>query len=335
MTYFHMVTLKDIAQAAGVHPTTVSSILNHASVNSRFGAETKRKVNQAAKRLGYAQNRIARSLRTRQTGTIGLVAGNIQNPFFAALCVQLEAHLRALGYELVLTCHGADSEHDERDLALTLLGRSVDGLLIWSEQRGGVTPRLPKGSTTPRVWLGHGPRSEPAVTIDIREGLDLALRHLHGEGCRRLGYYAPSYAEHAGLPRTRPDVLDEACAKLSIPKPVRLFFPEQSWNLGAAVKCAIPLIGTARAEKLDAVLAYNDVSAVGWHIAAREQRFAPAVVGFDGSPLIKAWRPEISHVDIHSDQLAQMAVQLLIALIKGEPVAERRPHVHPTFVTAR
>jgi LacI family transcriptional regulator len=327
-----MVTLKDVARAAGVHPTTASSILNHASANSRFSEETKRKVDQTAKRLGYTQNRIARSLRTRKTGTVGLVAGNIQNPFFAALSVQLETELRTLGYDLVLACHGADSAHDERDLALTLLARSVDGLLIWSEQRDGSTPRLPKGSTTPRVWLGHGPRGEPAVTIDIAEGLELALLHLHERGCRRLGYYAPSYAEHAGLPKSRPDVLDEACRKLGIAKPVRLLFPEQSWNLGAAVKCATPLIKTARIGKLDAVLAYNDISAVGWHIAAREAGFNCTVIGFDGSPLIKAWRPEIPHVDLHSDTLARTAVHLLVDLMKNESPAEKRPCVHPTFV---
>jgi len=327
-----MVTLKDVAKAAGVHPTTVSSVLNNASGNSRFGEATRRKVNQAAKRLGYAQNRIASSLRTRKTGTVGLVAGNIQNPFFAALSLQLERHLRAVGYDLLLTCHGADSAHDERHLALMLLGRSVDGLLIWSEQRDGRTLRLPSGLRTPRVWMGHGPRNEPAATIDIAAGIELALSHLQQLGCRRLGYYAPSYAQTAGLPKSRPDILDETCQKLGMPSSVRLFFSEQSWNLGAAVQCATPLVLTARREGVDAVLAYNDISAVGWHIAAQQIGFQVPVIGFDGSPLIKAWRPQLSHVDLHSDRLAKTAVQLLVALIKGESPAERRPSVNPTFV---
>lgn len=330
-----MVTLREVAAAAGVHLTTASSVLNGASGNSRFGEETRRKVEQAAARLGYARNHLAGSLRTRRTGTVGLVAGNIQNPFFAALSLQLEAHLRDAGYALVLTCHGADSAGDERELAQTLLGRSVDGLLIWSEQRDGRTLRLPKQVATPRVWLGHGPRGEPAVTIDIAEGLALAVRHVHALGARRVGFYAPSYAEHSGLPKSRPDLLDAACAAVGLAPAVRLFFPGESWSLDTAVQCAAPLIARARAEGVDAVVAYNDVSAVGFHLAAREAGFTPPVIGFDGSPLIKAWRPALAHVDLLGDALAQAAVALLGALLKGETPPARRSEVRPVFVGGR
>jgi LacI family transcriptional regulator len=329
-----MATLKDIARVSGVHPTTVSSILNAASGNSRFSEATRRKVEQAAKRLGYARDYIARSLRTRKTRTVGLVAGNIQNPFFAALSLQLEAQLRTLGYDLVLTCHGADSAQDESDLAQTLVARSVDGLLIWSEQRDGQTSRLPKGSTTPCVWMGNAPRGEIAVSIDIAHGIELALRYVCSLGCRRLGYYAPAYAQFAGLPKSRPDILDEVCRKLAMSPPVHLFFPGQSWNLRAAVEYAFPLLNVAKQKQLDAVLAYNDVSAVGWHIASRERKHSWPVIGFDGSPLVKAWRPAIAHVDLHSDILGMTAVNLLCAMMKGESPSSKRTFVHPTFVAA-
>ena len=327
-----MTTLKDVAQAAGVHPTTASSVLNPATGNSRFSEETRRKVLQAAKRLGYAPNRIASSLRTRKTGTIGLVAGNIQNPFFAALSSQLEKSLGTHGYDLVLTCHGADTAQDEKALALTLLARSVDGLLIWSEQRDGITTRLPRNLATPRVWMGHGPRSEPAVTIDIAQGLRLAVQHLKQAGCRRLGYYTPAYAKHAGLPKSRPDLLDEVCRHLGMQPPERMFFPGQSWNLGTAVQHAAPLIAHAEAKQLDAVLGYNDLSAIGWHIAACERQLTFPVVGFDGSPLIKAWRPGLPYVDLRSEEIAGSAVELLLTLIKGKPPSVRRPLIMPVFV---
>lgn len=327
-----MVTLRDVAKTAGVHLTTASSVLNGASGNSRFSEETRRKVNRTAKRLGYSGNFIARSLRTRKTGTIGLVAGNIQNPFFAALSLQLEGHLRTQGYSLVLTCHGADSAADESELAQTLLARSVDGLLLWSEQRDGRTPRMPPASTTPRVWMGHGPRTEPAVTIDIAAGLELAVRHLRRLGCRRFGYYAPSYAESAGLPKSRPDLLDAVCHHLSLPSSMRLFFPGQSWNLDAAVECAPPLMKTARRAGLDAIIAYNDISAVGWHLATQHQGINLPVIGFDGSPLVKALRPRIAHVDLQIDAVAGSAVALLCTLMKGEAPVRCRTRVQPSFV---
>lgn len=327
--------LKDIARIAGVHLTTASSILNGSSSNSRFSEETRRRVEQVARKQGYVQNRLASGLRTRKTETVGLVAGNIENPFFATLSVQLETQLRAQGYDLVLTCHGSDSAQDESDLAQTLLSRSVDGLLIWSEQRDGRTPRLPAGSSIPRVWMGHAPRGETAIFIDISQGVELALHYLRGLGCRRLGYYAPAYAQFSGLPKSRPEILDEACKKLGMSLSVPLFFPGQSWNLGAAVECAFPLIALAKQRGVDAVLAYNDVSAVGWSIAAREAKCMWPVVGFDGSSLVKAWRPAIAHVDLHSDILGMTAVRVLCAMMKGEAAPPRRTFVHPTFVTAK
>lgn len=317
---------------AGVHLTTASSILNGASGNSRFSEETRRKVEQVAKRLGYVQNRLASSLRTRKTGTVGLVAGNIQNPFFAMLSVQLEMQLRAQDYDLVLTCHGADSAHDESELARMLLARSVDGLLIWSEQRDGRTPRLAAVPSVPRVWMGHAPRGETAISIDIAHGVELAVQHIRSLGRRQIGYYAPAYAETAGLPKSRPEVLEEACRKFEMAQPVRLLFPDQSWNLTAAVDCAFPLIATAKQKRVDAILAYNDVSAVAWSIAAREKRCDWPVVGFDGSPLVKAWRPAIPHVDLHSDVMSMTAANMLAAMMKGQTPTLQRTVVYPTFV---
>jgi len=327
-----MANLKEVAAAAGVHLTTASSVLNGASSNSRFGEETRRKVEQAAAKLGYARNQLASSLRTRRTGTVGLVAGNIQNPFFAALSLQLEAHLREAGYALVLTCHGADTASDERQLAQTLIGRSVDGLLIWSEQRDGRTLRLPANAGTPRVWMGHGPRGEPAVTIDIAKGLALAVAHVRSLGARRIGFYAPSYAERSGLPRSRPDLLDAACGEAGLGAATRLLFPGESWNLDTAVACAGPRIEAARAAGVEAIVAYNDVAAVGWQLAQAGRRGAVPVIGFDGSPLIKAWRPALAHVDLQGDALARAAVERLLAQVRGETGGPRRTEVQPTFV---
>lgn len=127
--------LKDVAREAHVHATTASSVLNDASGNSRFSQETRRRVEAAALRLGYVRNRAARSLRARRSQAVGLVAGNLQNPFCALLSLELEKRLHLLGYELLLTCHGADNADDEQRLATTLVERGVDGLRMGAECR--------------------------------------------------------------------------------------------------------------------------------------------------------------------------------------------------------
>lgn len=325
------VTLRDVAKAAGVHTTTVSSILNRSKGNSRFSEATRARVQAEAKRLGYTTDRIATSLRTRRTKTIGLVAGIIQNPFFAALSLHLEHHLRLSGYDLVLTCHGTDASHNECDLARMLMGRSVDGLLIWSEGRHG-SPKIPGDAETPRVWIGYGPRGEPSVLLDDAAGLRLAVAHLQARGCTRLGYYGPCHASTTGLPKNRLTTFQGVCAAYALPPPVPLLFAGQDYDLGDATACAESLIGKARSEGVQGVVGYNDVAAAGWHLVARTCGFDCPLVGFDGSPLIKAWRPAIPHVDVHIDKLAKQAVDLLLALVRGENPDRQRLHVQPTLV---
>ena len=135
-----------------------------------------------------------------------------------------------------------------------------------------------------------------------------------------------------GLPKSRPDLLDAVCVAVSLPPAVRLLFQGESWNLDTAVQCATPLIATARAGRVDAIIAFNDVAAVGWHLAARQQGSVLPVIGFDGSPLIKAWRPALPYVDLQSDTLARTAVALLGDLMKGETPPRRHTQVRPTFV---
>ena len=163
-----MPTLKDVAREANVHPTTASSVLNDASRNSRFSPETRLRVKEAALRLGYVRNRAAGNLRIRKSHTVGLVAGNLQNPFFALLSLELEKRLRLLGYELILTCHGADNADDEHRLEQTLLERAVDGLLIWSEVRGSCSADLSVKPGCPRVFLGYAPPGEAAERVYAR-----------------------------------------------------------------------------------------------------------------------------------------------------------------------
>lgn len=321
-----MTNLKDVAREANVHSTTASSILNDASGNSRFSPETRLRVEEAARRLGYVRNRAARSLRIRKSHTVGLVAGNLQNPFFALLSLELEKCLQPLGYELLLTCHGADNADDEYRLAQTLVERAVDGLLIWSEMRGGHTAKHSTKPGCPRVFLGYGPPGEAAVTVNIEQGLALAVDHLIALGHRHIAFYSPSYARSSGLPKPRPDLLLDVCRQRRIPKPSLCYYDGESWDLQTAVKGAalsLPRIG-----KETAVIGYNDVCALAWFLATRKKNIP--VIGFDGTPLVQAM--SFPFVNLRPAFVAEKAVELLMKLMNGEPARPRRLSVAPVFV---
>lgn len=320
--------LKDVARVANVHPTTASSVLNDTSGNSRFAPETRLRVEAAARRLGYVRNRAAGSLRIRKSHTVGLVAGNLQNPFFAQLSLELEKSLRPLGYELILTCHGADNVDDEKRLEQTLLERAVDGLLIWSEMRGGRRADLSVKPGCPRVFLGYAPPGEAGVTINIMEGLDLAVDYLLTQDVRQIAFFAPSYARVSGLPKPRPELLLEVCRRRGLPEPSLFYHDGESWDFQAAVTGVNRILPSLK--KKTAVIGYNDVSALAWFLAAGERR--GHVVGFDGTPLVQAMPSRLPFVDLRPAFVAEKAATLLAKLLHGETPRPRRISVAPVFV---
>ncbi len=322
--------LKDVAREADVHPTTASSVLNDASGNSRFSAETRRRVEEAARKLGYVRNRAASGLRIRRSHTVGLVAGNLQNPFFALLSLELEKRLHLLGYELLLTCHGADNADDEHRLARALVERSVDGLLIWSEMREGRTAKLVAKPGCPKVFLGYAPPQESAVTINIKEGITLAVDHLIGEGYHRIAFYSPSYARCSGLPKPRPDLLLEVCRHRRVPKPLLFYYEGESWDLQAAVRGAADIL--PRVDEGTGMIGYNDVCALAWFLSAREQHRMDPVIGFDGTPLVSAMPGRIPFVDLRPALIAEKAVELLVSLMEKKARRAQRLSVAPVFV---
>ena len=320
--------LKDVAREANVHPTTASSVLNDASENSRFSQETRLRVEDAARRLGYVSNRAARNLRTRKSQTVGLVAGNLQNPFFALLSLELEKRLHVMGYELILTCHGADTSDDEHRLERTLLERAVDGLLIWSEMRGRRTAGLSVKTGCPRVFLGYAPPGEAAVTINIKEGLCLAVDYMTAQGFRQIAFFAPAYARISGLPKPRPELLLDVCRSRGLPKPALFYYEGESWDFQAAVAGVERIL--PRMKKGTAVIGYNDVCALAWFLAAGEQR--GPVIGFDGTPLVQAMPSHIPFVDLRPAVVAEKAAGLLEMLMREETPRSRRLSVAPVFV---
>lgn len=326
-----MPNLKDVARLAEVHPTTASCVLNAASGNSRFSEDTRRRVEEAARRLGYVRNRAARGLRIRRSHTIGLVAGNLQNPFFALLALELEKRLQPLGYELVLTSHGADTADDEYRLAQTLFERAVDALLIWSEVREGRTGTLPVKPGCPCVYLGYAPPGgAPAVTINIEMGIAMAVDHLVANGHRQIALYSPSYARLAGLPKPRPEILREVCDRRRLPRPSLYFYKGESWDIPAAVAGAMDLL--VASGKAEAIIGYNDICATAWSLAAREHNVKCSVVGFDGTPFFRALPSRFPYVDLRPAAVSNAAVDLLMKLLQGQKPRPRSLSVDPVFV---
>lgn len=181
-----VVTVRDVAALAGVSRTTTARVMGGYGYVS---ASARTRVLAAAEHLKYVPNEVARALSSGETGTIGLVVGDIGNPFFAAVTKGISAVIEPAGLVLLLACSD-ERPAVERQAVQTLRGRRVDGLIVASCVRSGaahLTKTVQGG--TPLVLLDRLVRGVMAdsVVVDNVGGARTAVRHLLDYGHRRVG----------------------------------------------------------------------------------------------------------------------------------------------------
>lgn len=176
------VSIRDVAARANVSVSTVSKVMNDAP--SRIPADTQENIRRAGLALGYAPNRMARSLGRRCTDTIGLMISGLRNPFFVDLAEAAEAALLEKGYQVLL--EAASSDRGTYTRHSKLRGWPVDGILIWSAPEESLFDYIgAQAEGLPTVYLGHLRPDDPgsdAVGCDLYEGGRLIAEHFIGRG---------------------------------------------------------------------------------------------------------------------------------------------------------
>ncbi|WP_030610885.1 LacI family DNA-binding transcriptional regulator [Streptomyces sclerotialus] len=300
------VTLKDVARASGCSVATVSRVL---AGTRPVGTETARTVREAAERLGYRPNHVARALRRRATGTVGLVLPQITNPFFPALVRELEHALHAAGRAVLL----ADCDDDPATEAARIaefLDRQVDALLLIPvDERRSREAVADAARRVPVVLLdrGCGPGVADSVAVDNAAGMALVLDHLAAAGRRR-----PWFVGAAGTTSTaaeRRAAYEAGAAAFGPSAPGRVELGDFSVAFGRE---AIDRIWPSRP---DAVVCANDLIAVGALQRLRQLGAdvpgEVAVTGFDDVPLAGLADPALTTVRQPVTELAAEAARLL------------------------
>lgn len=185
------VTIRDVAREAGVSQATAARALaGYGYVSGRARA----RVRAAAERLGYRPHHVARALASGSTMTVGLVVGDIENPFFAAAARGLADALDEQGYTVLLANSDEDLEQ-ERLAVETLLARHVDGLVVVPASPGSAGHLAPVAEAgRPLVLLDRpvkGLRVD-TVMVDNAAGAARAVRHLISHGHCRIGMVSDS-----------------------------------------------------------------------------------------------------------------------------------------------
>ncbi|MDT0164409.1 LacI family DNA-binding transcriptional regulator [Actinotalea sp. AC32] len=324
------VTMRDVALRARVSNKTVSNVVNdHPHVHPA----TRARVQQAIDELGYRPNMSARGLRSGRTGVIGLAVPDLRQPYFAELADAVLAAAERRGLGVIVGQVGADRDHEIAVLANGL--RQTDGLLF-SPQRLGTEDRgLLDHLRYPLVLLGErifgGPTDH--VTMHNIEGARAAVDHLLAQGRRRIAVVGAHPDGRTG--QLRPSDLRirgyrEALEAAGLPLDPRLERTAAPWHPEDGADATRELL--ADDVDVDAVFAFNDALAIGVLRALGEAgRRIPedvAVIGFDDISNGRFTLPSLSTVDPGRDEIAEVAVDMLVERIGSGPGAGPPPRLH-------
>ena len=184
------VTLKEVAQAVGVHFSTASRALDP-KTRQMLNPKLVEEILKVSRELGYRQNAAAYSLKTNRTRTIGVVVPDITNPIFPPIIRGIEDALGERGYLAILGNTDSNSER-ERELVDTFISRGIDGIILASVERVDEVVSQAQSEGTPIVTVNR--RMEDAtissVVHDDDGGIRNMLTHLVSLGHRRIASIA-------------------------------------------------------------------------------------------------------------------------------------------------
>ena len=316
-----MVTIRDVAERAGVSTTTVSHVVNR---TRKVDAGTAARVETAIRELGYRPNALARSMRRGRTHTIGIVLPDIANPFFGDLARSLEDLLFEAGYSAII-CNSDGDGRKEAAYLDVLLAKKVDGLLLCAASQPSEHLRQAVASGAPTIVvdreLGDLPVSQ--VMVQNHRGGYLAGRHLIDLGHRDIAVIAGPASTGTSAQRLQGfrSALDEA--GIAVPES-RVFRGDFRAASGRAA-----MEGWLRADPPPtAVFAENDLMAVGAlsaaHAADVDVPRDLSVVGFDGIAFGADVTPPLTTVAQSINEVAGTAVDLLFERLRDGTVEARR-----------
>jgi LacI family transcriptional regulator, galactose operon repressor len=308
-------TLRDVATAAGVHPATASRALNPGT-RLLVSEDTARRVSEAAIRLGYRPNPVARSLRTRRSHTIGVLIPDLNNPLFPPMIRGIEDRLAEYGYVALIGNTDADlaKEHLVFD---QMRARHVDGFILATAIAGSPILAEAAEADVPVVLMNRTSQDYPfsSVSVDNEQGVRAAVGHLVSLGHTRIGHIAGPQDTSTGAARLRGFHAAMSAHKLEITGDQVVYASAYSLEEGA--RCGGELLAQGC---LTAVVAGNDMLAVGCYGAFDELDLRcpedVSIIGFNDMPFIDRLRPPLSSVRFPHYQLGTEAATLLIERIE-------------------
>ncbi len=332
------VNIKQVAQEAGVSTQTVSRVIND---RPDVSPETRERIQQVIKRLGYQPDAIARSLVSRRTRTLGLITSDFSDYFFTQVIAGAEAEARRHGYFFMLGSTQRNPK-DEPVYIRLLTERHVEGIL-WARPSSEPDERhliALLQQNVPVVTTAYHLPSESLTVVDVdnvdgaRAAVSCLLENQPENQRRHIAMITGPATWKSVVDRTQGYRLAMNAAGV---RPDARLVVEGDWSYASGYRAARLLLSQAR--PFSGLFAQNDQMAIGAMHALRESgKRVPediAVVGYDDIPAAEYCDPPLTTVRQPMCEVGQVAARLLIQAIEEPDSPPKGTLLKTTLVRRR
>ena len=313
--------MKDVAKLAEVSTATVSHVIN----NTRFVEdETRKRVEDAVEKLGYRPSRVARGLATQRTNTIGILISEASNIFFSEVIRGIERVYLPENYGF-LVCNTAEILEREAHYLDLLLSQRVDGIIAAATSQHWAAISEAEKLHTPIVFVDRSFDELEGcfVGVNNKDGAYLGVKHLVDRGYKKIGLL--SGFDRLSTMVDRYDGYAQALNEANLPINPNWIIPSELSVAGGRNSMrklmSLPDRPTAifSNNNLLTLGALQEIKELGLHCPDDV-----GFVGFDDHPWAMVSDPSLTVVKQPAEKIGEIAAQILLSLIKGEVVEEKR-----------
>ena len=328
----NVVTLKDVAEAAGVHISTVSRVLNPTR-RKMVSNDVATRVIKIAKDMGYSTNPFAYGLRTKKSNTIGVIIPDLANPIFPPLIRGIEQRLSQSGYTAIFA-DTHESAEEESVIIKRVLARQVEGIVIATAQRKSDPLSTSTNNKIPSVLVNRGTENKDvlSVTNDDFYGAQLAVNHLISLGHKRIAHLAGPQSLTTGFQRRKGYLA--AMKEHGLDTDKNLIISCGSFDFEGGKK------GFKKLQNSDApytaIFAANDFLALGCYYEMRKKNIIcpqdVSIIGYNDMPFSDMFDPALTTIKIDLNKMGNHAAELLLDRLEGQKTKLKSITLRPELV---
>lgn len=325
-----MPTIKDVAKAAGVSTATVSRVINKSPKASQSSIDA---VTQAMQMLGYRPNAAARALVSQSSNTVGVLVGDVSDPFFGTLVKSVDKVARQHGKHLLIG-NGYHNEQDERTTLDLLINSRCEAIVVHAKALQDEELIRYAQEVKGLVLINRNipELNERCVSLDNSKGAYLATEHLIRQGHRHIACIA-----------SKSHISDTDERLLGYQSALRdnniafinnyVAFGEPNSDGGEMAMTEI----LSKSLPFSAVVAYNDYMAAGAMTTLRQNGISipeqTSIVGFDDGLIARFVTPSLTTIRYPIELMAEHATRLALALSRNESSDDSTIIFSPTLVS--